>query len=257
MTRPPRHLRRSRRLGSAVLALALTATACGGDDEGDGAAATTVAESGDTVAESSTTPLTTDPDAGPPPAATVAPDLPVEVAGEVGPVEVVGDALPGLGKAAVADDPALGLAAPVLVGTDFEGNTVRVDAAANGPTMVVFLAHWCPHCNAEVPRLNELRDAGSFPDDLNIVAVSTALNPTRPNFPPSQWISDVDWTYPVIADGVDPRSDQPFIAATAYGVDGFPFTTLLDADGKVAARWSGEREPEQVLDLITTNLGLS
>jgi cytochrome c biogenesis protein CcmG/thiol:disulfide interchange protein DsbE len=250
--RAPRSVRRrpSSRAAvvGAVLALTLTAAACGGDDEEAEAAATTAATDESTTGGG--------PGAGEAPNATLAPDLPPALATEVGPLEVVGGALPSLGQVEVADDPALGMAAPVLVGQDFDGNTVRVDAATNGPTMVVFLAHWCSHCNAEVPRLNELRDAGSFPEGLNIVAVSTALDPSRPNYPPSKWIDDVDWTYPVIADGVDLAAEVPFIGAAAYGVDGFPFTTLVDADGNVAARWSGEREPDQVLELINEHLGL-
>lgn len=230
----------------AVLALTLTAVACGGDDEEAEPAATAATEEstagGGAGAEA--------------PNATVAAGLPSELATEVGPVEVVGDALPPPGQVDVADDPGLGMAAPVLVGQDFDGNTVRIDGATNGPTMVVFLAHWCSHCNAEVPRLNQLRDAGSFPEGLNIVAVSTALDPSRPNFPPSKWIDDVDWTYPVIADGIDLAAEVPYIGAAAYGVDGFPFTTLIDGDGNVAARWSGEREPDQVLELINEHLGL-
>jgi len=139
------------------------------------------------------------------------------------------------------------------VGTDFSGNAVRVDAATDGPTMLVFLAHWCPHCNAEVPVLNELRDAGSFPDDLNIIAVSTAVSPDRPNFPPSRWIKDVDWTYPVIADGVDLAAGT-YLGTAAYGLDGFPFIVLTDADGNVAARWSGESTGDQIVENIATYL---
>ena len=166
-------------------------------------------------------------------------------------MQVIGEPLPPLETEVVADDVAVGRAAPVLIGENFAGETVRVDPAA--PTMVVFLAHWCPHCNAEVPRLNELRDADRFPADLDIVAVSTAPDPGRPNFPPSDWITDVDWTYPVIADGVD-MARQRFIAADAYGVSGFPFVVLLNADGTVAARWSGEHETDEIIDLIETNL---
>jgi cytochrome c biogenesis protein CcmG, thiol:disulfide interchange protein DsbE len=241
-------------IAGAVLALTLTAAACGGGDDEPGAAVTTTAAS--TVTSTDGGSPTTAAAAGEAPDATVSPDLPPELAGEVGPVQVIGDALPGLGQVDVADDPALGMAAPVLVGEDFDGNTVRIDAAATGPTMVVFLAHWCPHCNAEVPRLNELRDAGSFPEGLNIVAVSTATDPTRPNYPPSKWITNVDWTYPVIADGLDLAPEVQYIAAAAYGVDRFPFIALLDADGNVAARWSGEREPGEVLELISEHLGL-
>ncbi|MEO6570828.1 MAG: TlpA disulfide reductase family protein [Ilumatobacteraceae bacterium] len=141
------------------------------------------------------------------------------------------------------------------VGAAFDGTPIRVDPAVNGPTMLVFLAHWCPHCNDEMPRLNDLRDAGRFPVDLNIVAVSTAVDPSRPNFPPSQWVVDKDWTYPTIADGIDVQREE-LIAATAYGLSGFPFVTLIDGQGVVRARWSGEREEDQVIALITANLGL-
>jgi thiol-disulfide isomerase/thioredoxin len=193
--------------------------------------------------------------ADPGPDATVSPDVPEEIEGEVGPVEVDGTPLPPLAQVDVADDPARGTKAPILVGQDFDGQTVRIDAAANGPTMVVFLAHWCPHCNAEVPRINELRDAGRIPEGLDVIAVSTALNPGRPNFPPSQWFEDMDWSYPVLVDGVD-MVQQNFIAADAYGIDGFPFVTLLDGEGSVAARWSGEHETDEIAQLIQDNLTL-
>jgi thiol-disulfide isomerase/thioredoxin len=144
-------------------------------------------------------------------------------------------------------------ATPVVIGEDFDGNTVRIDAANDGPTLAVFLAHWCPHCNREVPRINELRDEGAFPDGLNIVGVSTGISPQRPNWPPSQWFQDMDWTYPVIADGVD-MERETFIAADAYGLSGFPFMTLIGSDGKVLARWSGEMDKDDFLEKIEDNL---
>ena len=234
------------RLVAAIGALCIVVTACGGDDD---AAADTATATADTAT------ATADTAPGDGPDATVPADLPEELVGQVGPLEVDGEALPVLEQGvSVEDDPARGMTAPVLVGEDFDGATVRVDGAADGPTLVVFLAHWCPHCNNEIPRINELRDAGSFPDDLKIVAVSTAIDPSRPNWPPSEWIVDKDWTYPVIADGVDLEAGA-FIGATAYGVGGFPFVTLVGSDGTVLARWAGEHTPEEFLELVTTNLG--
>src|SRR5690606_11198761 len=135
-------------------------------------------------------------------------------------------------KAAIDRDPGRGLTAPSLVGLGYDGQPVRIDAAIDGPTMVVFLAHWCPHCNAAVPRLIELRDAGRFPEWLNIVAVATASDPQRPNFPPGDWLAREGWTWPALADGVDLDAGS-WVGATAFGVDGFPFIALLDDDGKV------------------------
>ena len=59
----------------------------------------------------------------------------------------------------------------------------------------------------------------------------------------------------MIADGVDLEQEQ-FIAADAFGVGGFPFTVLIDADGVVVDRWSGEREPEEILGAISAGLGI-
>ena len=56
----------------------------------------------------------------------------------------------------------------------------------------------------------------------------------------------MNWEVPTIADGVD-LDQQAFIASGAFGVNGFPFTVLIDTDGKVLARWSGERSADQLL----------
>ena len=246
---------------AATLVLVLALAGCGGDDD-DATSATTTsppsatspsATEGSAEAPGTTVSETTPAEPGGGPNATVSPDLPDVYEGEVGPVEVQGASLPELPDSSGDNDPAKGLAAPVVIGEDFDGNTVRIDAANDGVTLAVFLAHWCPHCNREVPRINELRDAGAFPEDLNIIGVSTGISPDRPNWPPSEWFEDMDWTYPVIADGVD-MERQTFIAADAFGLDAFPFLTLIDSNGKVLARTSGEMEKEDLLQKIEDNL---
>ncbi|MGZ8804955.1 MAG: TlpA family protein disulfide reductase [Microbacterium sp.] len=171
--------------------------------------------------------------------------LPDELVGEVRSVRVDGEALPPLGDPST--DAAIGLTAPVLVGESFDGSGVTT-ASEGGPVMVVFLAHWCPHCNEEIPRLLELEAAGRFPDDLKIVAVSTAVSPDSPGFPPSEWIVEKGWLWPVMADDVDfVNVDAPNVGATAFGVTGFPFIAVVGADGTVLARWSGSSEPEDFI----------
>src|SRR5690606_645002 len=54
------------------------------------------------------------------------------LAAVIGEVEVVGDPLPQFADGVA--DTAIGTAAPVVLGADYAGNEVRVDAAANGPT---------------------------------------------------------------------------------------------------------------------------
>jgi cytochrome c biogenesis protein CcmG/thiol:disulfide interchange protein DsbE len=219
----------ARALAPALLAVVVLA-ACGGDD---------TSEAPDDASGGSTAALT----------------IPPEFLPAIRPVAVSGDALPPLDGAAPDADPAVGGPVPVLTGEDYSGNPVRIDPSADGPTMVVFVAHWCPACNAEVPVLTELRDAGRLPNELDIIAVTTGSDPQRPNFPPGDWLVDMDWTWPAMADDVDLAAGT-WVAAAAYGIDGYPFLALVDGDGNLAARWSDVSEPDEIVALIEQYLGL-
>jgi thiol-disulfide isomerase/thioredoxin len=65
------------------------------------------------------------------------------------------------------NDPARGKIAPVLNGFSFDGAPLTV-APTGKPMLVVFLAHWCSHCNAEVPRLIEWKNSGTMPADMEV-----------------------------------------------------------------------------------------
>lgn len=148
-------------------------------------------------------------------------------------VTVAGDALPQLPD--TGKDPAVGKAAPTLTGYDLFGRPVTIDPGSDGKaTMVVFLAHWCPHCNREVPVLNEWKANGSVPPNLRVVAVTTASRPDQANWPPSKWLVAMKWTFDQFADSE--KQD----ASAAYGVGGYPFLTFIDEMGNVTSRTSGE-----------------
>jgi thiol-disulfide isomerase/thioredoxin len=159
-------------------------------------------------------------------------------------VTVEGAALPPLEDP--VNDAAVGTPAPALRGTDYSGNAVDITPGTGGPMMIVFLAHWCPHCNNEIPVLLEWRESGQIPADLQVFGVSTAADEERPNYPPDQWLAEKGWDWPVLADDAD------LTAANAYGVTGFPFFTIVDADGNVAARGSGEYPIEALQALVDT-----
>lgn len=247
-------MKRSRRIVAIGLTAAVVLVACGGDDDtGSPATATSAGSVGQTDdGDAGTTTASDLPDevgAGP----TIAPDLPDEFREGVGPVDVIGDPLPAYPQE--GPDPAIGMTAPILIGETFDGDPVRVDAAVDGPTWVVFLAHWCSHCNDEIPVINQLRDEGRIPEGLNVVGVSTAFNPGQPNWPPGEWLDDKDWTFTAIPDGIDTERET-YIAAADFGIGGFPFSMMLDADGVVVARWSGSRQIDELESLVTSNLTL-
>lgn len=140
-----------------------------------------------------------------------------------------------------AADPALGAVMPPLTGVDFDGSPIEVQADGRAK-LVVFLAHWCPHCQREVPIVQAWMDAGNLPAEVDLVSVATAIDATRPNFPPDAWLEREGWTAPVIVDATGE-------IAARFGLSAFPFWVMVDSQGRVAARMAGVLEPAQ-LDAI-------
>lgn len=156
------------------------------------------------------------------------------------PVTVTGDVL-GLFDSSLGSDPAVGTKAPVLTGLDFQGDQVVIDAAADGPYMLVFLAHWCSHCNAEVPRLLDWKAQGAVPPELKVIGIGTAVSESAPNYPPGKWFSDKGWSWPVMVDEAE-GDGTAGKAAKAFGASGWPYFVIVGKDGLVKARVSGEVE---------------
>jgi len=161
-------------------------------------------------------------------------------------VVIEGTILEPLGDEAI--DPMVGQVAPTLNGATFDGSGVSVTPGDGQAYMVVFLAHWCPHCNREVPRLIEWQASGAVPSELQVVGVSTAVASDRPNYPPSQWAVDKGWTWPMMADSTSKE------AAEAYGVSGYPFFVIVGADGEVKVRVSGEVEIPALTQIVSDAL---
>ncbi|MCP3973929.1 MAG: TlpA family protein disulfide reductase [bacterium] len=150
---------------------------------------------------------------------------------ETGEPTVQGDFLPLFSSP--QGDPAVGLPAPTLTGESIDGETISVGPTGS-PTAIVFLAHWCAHCQVEVPRVQQWLDAGGGVDGVEILSVSTSINSARGNYPPSEWLSNAGWEADVLKDSTDNT------AHSAYGGGGFPYWVFLNADGTVASRSSGE-----------------
>ena len=158
---------------------------------------------------------------------------------ETAAVETQGDALAPFPEVqsfvAPADqDPAVGSTPPTLTGEDFSGEPVTIDPGDGTAKVVVFLAHWCPHCQAEVPVIQGWIDDGNLPEGVEVYAVSTAVREDQNNHPPSAWLEREGWTGDVLLD------DEEGTAATSWALPGFPYMVFLDSEGQVTRRASGE-----------------
>jgi thiol-disulfide isomerase/thioredoxin len=149
-----------------------------------------------------------------------------------------------------ASDPVVGETAPSLAGQQFDGAPISIEPDGK-PKVVMFLAHWCPHCQAEVPRIQEWLDENGMPTDVELYTVATGTTSSRSNFPPGNWLRDEGWSVPTLVD------DEQSSAANAYGLSSYPFFVVLDTSGDVVVRASGELSTdgwEQLLEAARTGV---
>ena len=156
---------------------------------------------------------------------------------ETGTVEIIGEALP--------PDESVGHVAP---GFKAQPNTsaemVEIKPGDGTVRLIGFFAHWCPHCQREVPRVAGWLNENPLPSGVEVVAVSTSVREGTPNYPPSEWFETENWPTQVLVD-----SEEKSIAE-AYGLTGFPFWVLVDGEGTVIHRSSGELTEEQFAYLV-------
>lgn len=161
-------------------------------------------------------------------------------------VEVDGGALPAPSDSG-GTDPALGQPAPVLSGADIDGEPMTVGEPDGAGQVVLFVAHWCPACQQEVPTVQQALDADELPEEVDLVAVSTSVDPARDNYPPDEWLADEGWQVPTLRDD----GDSAALAAYTGGAGSFPFWAFLDADGRVVARHAGMLPPDDLASVMS------
>ena len=149
---------------------------------------------------------------------------------EVGSPEITGDFLTRLPD--TGTDPAVGAAIPEIVGADFDGNEVSITDDGNAK-VIIFLAHWCPHCQRELPIVSEWLATDPLPEGVDIYAVATGISRTRENYPPSEWFEAEAWSGPILVD------DAGSSVGLAFGLPAYPYWVFTDADNNVLARVTG------------------
>lgn len=176
-------------------------------------------------------------------------DLPTleEVAGTV---TVEGEPIPvPYPEEAGAADAAVGLPAPTVTALDYDDAPVTL-GGGQGAQVLVFLAHWCPVCDQELPTLRDVIDAGGPPEGVELVLVTTGLNPGRPNWPPQRWLEDAGIEGVTVV-----RDDTGDTLMRTFGLRAYPAWAAIGADGTIAARRQGLLPAVGVAQLFETVAG--
>jgi len=133
---------------------------------------------------------------------------------------------------------------PTIAGQSFNGDAVKIDPTNGRPKVLLGVAHWCPHCQREVPLLSASIRANPLPASVEMIAISTSVQPNGPNYPPQAWLQREQWPTPVIAD------DTKSTAADSLGLSSFPYFVFTDGQGKVVERRAGEIPVSEFRDLV-------
>ena len=158
-----------------------------------------------------------------------------------GEISVIGDFLPQY-AGENDDNVALGLAAPTFSAPDQNSEIFQLEKNGNSKALL-FLAHWCPHCQREVPVVQRFIDSNGVPPGIDVIAVATSIDRGRDNYPPQEWLQLEGWSETQIYD-LDREIGE------AYGLNAFPYWVFLDKDLNVLARRTGNLPEDMVGALL-------
>ena len=143
------------------------------------------------------------------------------------------------------DNIALGLSAPTFSAPDQNSEIFNLEKNGNSKALL-FLAHWCPHCQREVPVVQSFIDSNGVPPGIDVIAVATSIDRGRDNYPPQEWLEREGWSETQIYD-LDREIGE------AYGLNAFPYWVFLDKDLNVIARRTGNL-PEDMVGALLVQL---
>ena len=143
------------------------------------------------------------------------------------------------------DNIALGLSAPTFSAPDQNSEIFILEKDGNSKALL-FLAHWCPHCQREVPVVQSFIDSNGVPPGIDVIAVATSIDRGRDNYPPQEWLEREGWSETQIYD-LDREIGE------AYGLNAFPYWVFLDKDLNVIARRTGNL-PEDMVGALLVQL---
>ncbi|CUU54228.1 Thiol-disulfide isomerase or thioredoxin [Parafrankia irregularis] len=134
--------------------------------------------------------------------------------------------------------PAQRRAAPKLAGETLDGDQLDLASLRGKPVVLNFWASWCAPCRAETPHLVTL--AADNPD-VAFVGVDEKEEPASAR----AFVRDFKVTYPSVIDRLG-------TLAAGWPISiGLPSTIVLDAEGRIAARFTGGVVPEDLTKILT------
>ncbi len=133
--------------------------------------------------------------------------------------------------------PVAGATAPDFNVVAKDGSTLTRAQILGKPTLLVFFASWCPHCNNEAPLIKEI--AAKNPD-VQVVMIGVGDRETPSDIYDFQQKHDLP--FPTYQDGGK--------AAAAYGIASYPTIMSVDKGGVIRDVQTGEKSTTELNSMI-------
>lgn len=133
--------------------------------------------------------------------------------------------------------PVAGATAPDFNVTAKDGSTLTKANILGKPTLLVFFASWCPHCQAEAPRIKEIAAANP---DVQVVFIGVGDRETAGDIYDFQ--QKFSLPFPTYQDGGK--------AAAAYGIASYPTLMAVDKGGVIRDVQTGEKSPAELNSIV-------
>ena len=132
--------------------------------------------------------------------------------------------------------------APNFKAVDWDGNEVQFSDYVGKPIVLNFWAYWCGPCQMEMPEFNAAYE------QLGGEVIFLMVHADPDTQSGKQIVTDAGYTFPVIF-------DEAGLAGMTYGINAYPTTFFVDAQGKLQAYYMGMMDADllqQGIDLIYT-----
>ena len=143
---------------------------------------------------------------------------------------------PGVQNSQLANEPSQSEGSSSFPMEDSQGNTVQLsDFLGDKPVFLNFWASTCSPCKQEMPDIQALYEQYGDQIHFVLVNVGAAMNDTREKA--ENYLKEAGFTFPVYYD-VD------YQAISTYGINSFPFSIFIDAQGNLITYGQGKLSAE-------------
>ena len=141
-------------------------------------------------------------------------------------------------------DGALGVVLGDVAGIDYYTETeMTIDPTDGTARAWLIWAHWCPHCQRELPPLSDwyTENADQY-TNVELISVSSSIDPARGN-PLEPYLDELQLPFPTIL-------DPDLALAEQFGLSAYPFWVFTAGDGTTLLRVAGYLEIDQVAEIF-------